>query len=72
MRPATSILVMRGSEISCAVAEEQRGDICLHVKPGAFLCHVVGDDHVYALAAQFFARVRVQVLCLRGKTNQNS
>ena len=55
-----------------AVAKEQRDDIRVRVEAGAFLRHVVGDDHVRALARELGARIFGDVVGLRGKAHQDA
>ena len=53
-----------------AVAEEQGDDVGVGVEAGAFLRHVVGDDHVGALAREFAASVFGEAVCFGGKAYQ--
>ncbi len=55
-----------------AIAKEQGDDVGVRVEAGAFLRHVVGDDHVRALALELAARIFGDAVGFGGEADQDA
>ena len=55
-----------------AIAQIQSDDVRVGVESGAFLRHVIRDNHVRALSRELAASILRHVIGLRGKTDQHS
>ena len=72
MRLATSNLVILGSGISRPSRRNIVTMFVSRVEAGAFLRHVVCDDHVRAFALELGARIFGDAIGFRGKSHQNA
>ncbi len=72
MRLATSNFDELWERNLAAVAEEQRDDVGVGVEAGAFLRHVVRDDHVGAFARELGAGVFGEAFGFGGKTDEDA